>query len=162
MIEIETDLSKEFKMQEELDQQIVRKHDLNLSAFQEERILAVFDEICELMNKMRFHKYWSNKSPEAQEDLLEEYVDTWHFILSIGNSLNVVTFHCGLDIRATYTQQFRAALFTANDIFTPIGWTLFTSIWKGLGHMMGFAADEVRAAYKQKYQVNIERQENDY
>jgi dimeric dUTPase (all-alpha-NTP-PPase superfamily) len=162
MIEIEADLSQEFKMQEELDQYIIQKRGLNLSILKDERILAVFDEVCELMNKMRFHKYWSNKAPEAKEDLLEEYVDTWHFILSNGNSIGVVQVHCGIDIRATYTKQFRAILFTANDIHTPIGWTLFVSLWKGLGHMMGFSPDEVRTAYKRKYQINVERQNNDY
>ena len=162
MIEIDTDLSKEFKMQAELDSYIVKKHTLNLKAVQDETVLAVFDEVCELMNKMRFHKYWSNKPPEAREELLEEYVDTWHFILSIGNRIGVVTFHCGIDVRATLTKQFRAALFTVNDIFTPIGWTLFVSLWKGLGCQMGFNPDEVRAAYQRKYQINIERQDNDY
>lgn len=164
MITMEIDLTKQFEMQKQLDDYIIKKHKINLLKIRDDRILSVMDEICELMNKMRFHKYWSkNKNPKVgREDLLEEYVDTWHFILSIGNEIEIPQVHYGLDIRRTFSIQFRAAVFVANDIYTPIGWTLFVSIWKGLGYMLKFTPEEVAAAYEKKYKENFERQDNDY
>jgi dimeric dUTPase (all-alpha-NTP-PPase superfamily) len=164
MIQMTADLKRFFDMQWELDDYIIEKHDLDLQAINDERVLSIFDEICELMNKMRFHKYWSNNPlPKvSRDDLIEEYVDTWHFILSIGNEIQMTTEHNGLDIRVTFAKQFRACLFVAHDIYTPIGWTLFVSLWKGLAYMMNFTDEEVVAAYERKYQVNIERQKNEY
>lgn len=163
MIELETDLKKQFDLQWMVDDMIYQKHNIE-SGYdkKEELILSVFDEICELMNKMRIHKFWSTKGMNDRADLIEEYVDTWHFALSIGNIIQVPTTHEGLMISKTFTSQFRTILFITNDIFTPIGWNLFISHWKGLGIMLGFSDAEVREAYDRKHKINIERQLNDY
>jgi dimeric dUTPase (all-alpha-NTP-PPase superfamily) len=163
MIGMTADLKTQFEMQAVVDNLIYEKHSIsNPWDKKEELILAVFDEICELMNRMRIHKFWSNKGMDAREKMIEEYVDTWHFLLSIGNIIEMPTTHFGIEIRQTFTQQFRSILFTANDIFTPIGWHLFTSQWKGLGHMMGYTEDEVIKAFERKHDINIRRQKNGY
>lgn len=161
MITMETDLSEEFEMQKSFDDMVYKNHSVTTIP-KDELILSIFDEVCELMNKMRIHKFWSNKGMNERADLIEEYVDTWHFLLSIGNHIQIPTTHYGIEIRQTFTQQFRTILFTANDVFSPIGWTLLVSQWKGLGHMLGFTDAEVRAAYKDKHKINIKRQREGY
>jgi dimeric dUTPase (all-alpha-NTP-PPase superfamily) len=163
MIEMESNLVKEFNMQEEVDQLIYKTHKVkDPNRKRDELILALFDEVCELMNKMRIHKFWSNKGMNERSDLLEEYVDTWHFLLSVGNIIGAPQEHYGLEIRKAFTNQFRVILFTLNDVFTPIGWQLVVSQWKGLGHMMGFTDEEVRAAFIRKHEINIKRQKEGY
>lgn len=163
MIEVQADLKVQFDLQWIADDIIYHMHNIQ-SGYdkKDELVLAVFDEICELMNKMRIHKFWSNKEMDERAELLEEYVDTWHFILSIGNIIQVPTSHFGIEIKKTFTDQFRAALFLANDVFTPIGWHLFTNHWKGLGVLMGFSDKEVIEAFNRKHDINVKRQLNGY
>jgi dimeric dUTPase (all-alpha-NTP-PPase superfamily) len=163
MITMQVDLNKQFEMQKVVDNLIHKNHDIaDPFEVKEEYILAIMDEICELMNKMRIHKFWSNKEMEAREVLLEEYVDIWHFLLAIGNMIQVPVEHYGIEIKPTFTQQFRGLLYVANDIFTPMGWHLFANQLKGLGIMMGFGEVEVIDAFKAKHDINIKRQQNGY
>ncbi|QFG05647.1 dUTPase [Bacillus phage 031MP004] len=163
MIEMNANLEEFFKKQQELDTFILESKGLELDNYRKNQLtLALFDEVCELLNKTRVHKFWSNKGMDEKAVLIEEYVDTWHFLLSVGNSLGVCTEHSGIISNKTFVEQFRAILFTMNDVFTPIGWTLVVSYWKGLGHMLGFTDDEVKDAYNRKYEINIQRQKEGY
>ena len=150
-------------MQREYDQFLCEKHNIEgMETVKDETVLALFDEICELMNKMRIHKYWSTKGMAERKVLLEEYVDTWHILLSVGNSIQTPTTHEGAYSLPDYTNTFRQLLFIANDIFTPVGWHLFVNMWKGLGQKMGFTAEEVEKAFVRKLKKNYRRQERGY
>ena len=46
-------------------------------------------EIGEFANATRCFKYWSNKSSEPQDIVLDEYVDGLHFFLSLGIDIDV-------------------------------------------------------------------------
>lgn len=164
MIETVINLADQFKKQAKLDAVINKNSGVkDPASIYDKKVLELYDEFCELMNKMRIHKYWSkNNAMGLKEDLLEEYVDGWHMLLSIGNDIDVPWEHGGIDIRQTFTQQFRAILFTANDVYRPIGWTLTVSLWKGLGVMLKFTPEEVTAAFEAKHSKNLERQANGY
>ena len=84
-------LEELFELQSDLDKYIVEKSigcvDHNDMDFLNDRILALFTEVAEFANASRCFKYWSKKSPESKERLLDEYVDILHFYLSIGNTM---------------------------------------------------------------------------
>src|SRR3982750_1200275 len=73
------------EMQEILDQRIMEEHGLEGKDLEDNKILALLVEICELANETRCFKHWSTKGPSKQSVLLEEYVDSLHFFLSIAN-----------------------------------------------------------------------------
>lgn len=59
------------------------------TGFLTERITALQVEVSELANETRCFKYWSTRQNQYdREKALKEYVDIFHFFLSIGNTLN--------------------------------------------------------------------------
>ncbi|AJC23677.1 MULTISPECIES: dUTP diphosphatase [Bacillus] len=109
--------------------------------------------------------------------LLEEYVDCLHFILSIGNRI-------GFDNGATIQQIMRRA--EERELETNIGigkafshlmslvygfyfsiedeWTYVMSFERflNLGKLLGFAPEQIEAAYMDKNAVNHQRQQEGY
>ena len=49
------------------------------------KILALQTEVSEFANATRCFKYWSNKAPESEDRQIDEWVDIFHFLLSIAN-----------------------------------------------------------------------------
>ena len=71
-----------FMMQKELDDFIEQTQNIQQDVFQEKG-LALMVELAELANETRCFKFWSTKGPSAREVILEEYVDSIHFILRL-------------------------------------------------------------------------------
>ena len=69
------DLTPLYVKQAELDQRIADNHHVSYETTRERRILALLVEIGEFANATRCFKYWSNKPSEAQDIVLDEYVD---------------------------------------------------------------------------------------
>ena len=78
------DLTNLYQKQAELDARIAENHNVSYETTRERRILALLVEIGEFANATRCFKYWSNKPSEAQDIVLDEYVDGLHFFLSLG------------------------------------------------------------------------------
>ena len=76
-------LSQLFTMQQELDSFIQKNREVKRDVFQEKG-LALLVELAELANETRSFKFWSAKGPSEIEVILEEYVDSIHFLLSLG------------------------------------------------------------------------------
>ena len=83
------DLTPLYVKQAELDQRIAENHHVSYETTRERRILALLVEIGEFANATRCFKYWSNKPSEAQDIVLDEYVDGLHFFLSLGIDIKV-------------------------------------------------------------------------
>ena len=78
------ELTNLYKKQAELDARIAENHNVSYETTRERRILALLVEIGELANATRCFKYWSNKSSEPRDIVLDEYADGLHFFLSLG------------------------------------------------------------------------------
>ena len=78
------DLVNLYQKQAELDARIAENHHVSYATTRERRILALLVEFGEFANATRCFKYWSNKPSEAQDIVLDEYVDGLHFFLSLG------------------------------------------------------------------------------
>ncbi|MCQ2800574.1 MAG: dUTP diphosphatase [Bacilli bacterium] len=83
------DLSKLYIKQAELDKRIAENHNISYATTRKRRTLALLVEIGEFANATRCFKYWSNKSSEPLDIVLDEYVDGLHFFLSLGIDINV-------------------------------------------------------------------------
>lgn len=106
---------------------------------------------------------------EECNPLLVETVDTLHFILSIGNDLNIN--HQLVEdtpVRAydDITQQFIVLSHTASCIAMWNDKQLYyletIKLFKGLVHLLGFTEEQLEAAYYEKNKINHERQETNY
>ena len=86
---MQIDLYNLYQKQAELDKRIADNHGITYATTRERRILALLVEIGEFANATRCFKYWSNKSSEPQDIVLDEYVDGLHFFLSLGIDINV-------------------------------------------------------------------------
>lgn len=157
------DLTLMFGMQKELDEKIIHEFGWASEELHVHRKLSFIDEVAELMNKTRVHKYWSHKKMAERDDLLEEYVDGWHFLLTIGNDLKVPTKFYSEPKPMTLLESFEAIYTTATIMYSPIGWQLTTTLFMGLGEGLGFDWEEdVVPAYFKKYKINQQRLKNGY
>ena len=76
-------LTKLYSMQRGLDSYIQQQRDEQSDVFLEKG-LALLVELAELANETRCFKFWSLKGPSENTIILEEYVDSIHFLLSLG------------------------------------------------------------------------------
>ena len=86
---MQIDLSNLYQKQAELDQRIADNHNVSYKTTRPRRTLALLVEIGEFAYATRCFKYWSNKSSEPQDIVLDEYVDGLHFFLSLGVDIGV-------------------------------------------------------------------------
>src|SRR3954451_21625663 len=73
------------EMQKVLDDRIIKEHQLEDKNLEENKLLGLLVEISELANETRCFKHWSKKGPSGVSLLLEEFVDSLRFFLSIAN-----------------------------------------------------------------------------
>ncbi|WP_077616753.1 dUTP diphosphatase [Caenibacillus caldisaponilyticus] len=189
------DLSKMFEAQRELDEHIEREHPRRTGEDRlAKKILALLVELGELVNEWRGFKFWSNdqeprtrhlepdiehfdKTREARwiesNPLLEEYVDCLHFILSIGNEINMNEVYEDEEPKPLYCEDIIDQFIVVNDWVNSLYYRrhedvngemydLVFAYFLGLGEMLGFTWEEVEKAYFEKNAVNHERQESGY
>ena len=99
--------------------------------------------------------------------LLEEYVDCLHFILSIGNDLEVDINKCRIDNykNDTVIEQFKDMFNVVCDLHddkTDIQWSIVIGFYLGLGEMLGFYWEQITDAYYAKNAINHQRQTDKY
>ncbi|WP_421380358.1 dUTP diphosphatase [Bacillus salacetis] len=156
-----------FEMQRELDSYIEKEHGLEDADLFHKKIMALLVEVGELANETRCFKFWSTKPSSEKSIILEEFVDGVHFILSLGINIGIQHF----ELRgANYaekdvTKQFLEIYTAINDFGSRRSVTEYDQLvhqYFYLGELLGFSHEEVVKAYKQKNEVNYQRQQEGY
>ncbi|ADU31432.1 dUTP diphosphatase [Evansella cellulosilytica] len=160
-----------YKMQKQLDNHIEAKHQLEDENVLDRKILAFHVELAELANETRCFKFWSEKAPSDDAIILEEYVDGIHFILSIGIEYgydNETMFEAPKQTKKTGEAlvPYFFEVINATSLLREKGDKtsfdhLFTS-YLTLGEALGFSANNIIDAYKNKNEVNYQRQQQGY
>lgn len=65
----------------------IAKHTYNKNYFLSDRLTALNVEVAELIQEVGHFKYWKKNKEESREKILDEFIDVFHFWLSIGNTL---------------------------------------------------------------------------
>jgi len=154
-----------FEMQRELDKFIENTQRINRDVFKEKG-LALMIELAELANETRCFKFWSTKGPSEREIILEEFVDSIHFLLSLGNEK-------GLSLKAWPEVKQKEDLTnwflrTQEAILTFIQnptMNSYQSVWQYYGVLafnLNFTLEDIIQAYLAKNEKNYERQRNGY
>ncbi len=161
------DISKIVELQQRLDRRIYNKFDLIESSTFSKRKLALIVELSELANEVRCFKFWSLKEPSSNNIILEEFVDCFHFIVSLG-----LTMHADfmkVDFKdnscdSCLTTQFTNIISMCSNLTIEnlnLYYDLFNEI-NTLAFNLGFTSNEIYDAYISKNEVNHLRQDNDY
>ncbi|WP_071395185.1 dUTP diphosphatase [Bacillus tuaregi] len=162
------------EMQKILDERIVREHSLEGKNIAENKVLALLVEISELANETRCFKHWSTKGASENQVLLEEYVDSLHFFLSIAND-----YEYDVDrLLEIYTNELKQAgeertlvasfiLVTEKIVMMNKEKDAYHYInafvaYLELGTRLGFTPEEIEQAYIRKNEINHQRQDNGY
>lgn len=157
--------SELFEMQRALDSFIQQTQNIKRDVF-EEKGLALLIELAELANETRCFKFWSTKGPSERDVLLEEFVDSIHFLLSLGNEKGYTLdewpeIQKEEDLTSWFikTQQ---AILTFIDQSTE---EHYVQVWKYYGVLafnLGFSIEDITQAYILKNEKNYERQRTGY
>ena len=160
------DLTNLYQKQAELDARIAENHNVSYETTRERRILALLVEIGEFANVTRCFKYWSNKPSEAQDIVLDEYVDGLHFFLSLGIDIKTS--------KKTYNHTKHADNLTKQILETYRLATLFYKNQDEKSYIKAFQAfinitvllkvrwSVVEKAYYKKLGENYHRQDTNY
>lgn len=154
-----------FNMQRELDAFIEGSKEITYDVF-EEKSLALLIELSELANETRCFKYWSTKGASPQSVLLEEFVDSIHFMLSLGIMKG---FTCdqwqGKKEKVKLTTLFIDTQRVILQFIAEPTQAHYEKIWQNyysLAYNLDFDAAAITDAYIQKNQKNYERQRTGY
>lgn len=155
-----------FQMQKKLDEYIVRNNKLEGKDLFDEKYLALLVEIGELANETRCFKYWSTKPSSQKQDILEEFVDGIHFLMSLGIEKNydftVTTIE---KTTMNVTEQFNfiyASCVKFKQEPTEENYVAMFSAYLQLGELLGFSLEDIKNSYYEKNKVNYERQLQGY
>ncbi|MBD7943599.1 MULTISPECIES: dUTP diphosphatase [Psychrobacillus] len=159
-------LQKLFKMQRELDSYIETNMKVNEDVFQRKG-LALIVELAELANETRCFKFWSNKGASEREVILEEYVDSIHFLLSLGieKKLDYLEVWPQSNLKQEITEIFLMTNSAILDFLTNPSENRYEKVWimyGAIAEKLGFSSEEVLNAYISKNETNYERQKNGY
>lgn len=155
-----------FAVQKKLNERIVEEHQLDPATLKNKKYLALLTELGELANETRCFKYWSVKPPSPREKILEEYVDCFHFILTIGldNGYEAITPEYPFEIE-DLTTHFINLFLAVNElvaISSINSYEVLVEDFFALGVALGLSWDEVVEAYLAKNEINHQRQDHRY
>jgi dimeric dUTPase (all-alpha-NTP-PPase superfamily) len=172
-------LEKLFETQKELDNKIPYSEYDRL----DKKLVALVVEVSEWANENRWFKFWSKdqtprtrKSRTPYMDIddadfynpsLEELVDGWHFIFSIGNEIEFDCYEWQLEPvkERDLTYQFMKINQCITDLWEDTSAHTYANLFEhylGLTKMLGFTWEEVEQAYFTKNAINHQRQESGY
>lgn len=154
-----------FEMQHALDQFIEETQNVQKDVF-EEKGLALLVELSELANETRCFKFWSTKGPSEREVILEEFVDSIHFILSLGNMRGFrLTEWPNLQQKRELTPLFIELTQVVLTFINEQTEASYKALWNNysvLAYNLGFTVEDILEAYKAKNEKNYERQRSGY
>lgn len=155
-----------FNMQRDLDSFIQSNRLVEGDIFRQKG-LALLVELAELANETRCFKFWSAKGPSERSVILEEYVDSIHFLLSLGIEKELETLERWPKAVAErdLTELFlgtQAAIHTFIEDYSMPNYERVWSWYGALALALEFDYDEVLEAYIAKNQTNYDRQKQGY
>lgn len=158
-------LQKLFEMQQQLDQFIEETQQVTQDVFKEKG-LALLVELAELANETRCFKFWSTKGASERSVILEEFVDSIHFLLSLGNMRGysieqwpLIEQHTDLTMAFIRTNN---AIGSFVDSPSKEGYLVIWQHYSVIAYNLNFSLDDIIGAYIVKNEKNYERQRSGY
>ena len=160
------DLTDLYNKQRELDLNIANNHNITYESTRNKRTLALLVELGEFANATRTFKYWSNKSGESKERILDEFADGLHFLLSLGidqhyeiDTVEVLDDDKSLTDNLLETYNLTSIFYSSQTQSNYL--RAFISYLRAL-YKLGYTWQEARDAYYLKLEENFNRQKTNY
>ena len=155
-----------YVIQEQLNERIVKEHNLKAEDLTNDRFMALLVELGELANETRCFKYWSLKAPSNREVIIEEFSDVLHFLLTIGIQLEKppLSFY-DKKTDKTLTELFLSMYNDINIVRTLSSKFVFIRLYNTLmliGQKLGFNEKDIYDSYLEKNKLNHKRQDYGY
>ncbi|MBD5445910.1 MAG: hypothetical protein HDR31_01160 [Mycoplasma sp.] len=156
-----------FLLQEKLDNVVHKNHNIKnpMDVFIQ-RKLALAVEIAELANEVKCFKYWSVKKGYNKEKIGDEYADVLHFILShaiyLNSKKNEYSISGKIYDKQDLTKFFLKLLELSSQLSNPSDCEIFLSIFFEISTSLSLSVDDIINFYKNKNDVNLQRQKNKY
>lgn len=154
-----------FEMQKQLDKFIEETQNITQDVFQEKG-LALLVELAELANETRCFKFWSTKGPSERDVILEEFVDSIHFMLSLGYMREFYLDEWPVvEEKQELTPWFIHMTSTVLVFLKEQTLETYIDVWNAysvLAFNLGFTVEDITSAYIAKNEKNYERQRNGY
>ena len=166
-MKIKIDLRNISEKQKILDKYILERNNLkeNEEIF-DKKIIALFVELGEFANELKFFKYWSKKEKSADEIILDEFVDIIHFLISIANNLNYNDWK--LEI-STENKKIELIFLEIINLITILQKNKDNKILKEIiikvleiGIIYNFKIEKIFDSYQLKNEINFVRQNTNY
>lgn len=159
-------LKEMYQKQLELDNEIANNHHINYEETKEKRILALLVELGELANATRCFKFWSFKSSEVKERVLDEYADGLHFLLSIGLAYGYVVDSIEVTEKTgDLTSSILESYHYINEFYNDRSLVKYLKAFEGYLKILtklGCSWSEAYDAYFIKLKENHHRQDSNY
>lgn len=155
-----------YTIQEELNNRIIKEHNLKNKDLRDDRFMALLVELGELANETRSFKYWSLKKPSPKAVIMEEFSDVLHFLLTIGLDLEKprLSFY-DRESDKNLTQLFLSMYNDINIIRTLKSKFVYIRLYNTfmlIGEKLGFSEQDIYDSYLEKNKINHKRQDYGY
>lgn len=144
-------LNKLFDLQQDLNYRLVEGHDLDEYVLSQRKALGLHVQIGKLANSTNCFKFWNKKDSIDRKVVLEDYLYSLFFILSIGLD------KCYTDINLNprhseycLTDQFLTLYIDINDLVITSSKDHYKTIFDdflSLGLSLGFTDEEIENTY---------------
>lgn len=158
------DLSKIIEQQKLLDKEIEIAHSIDTDNT-DKMIIALYTEIGEFANEVQSFKYWKKQKTINQNNLLEEYADGLHFLMSFGIKLNCDSSIEPITVSQDINDQFLAMFDSVSKMSKKISKKKVQesiAIYLGLAKLLNISDEQINVAYTMKNKKNFERIKNNY
>lgn len=155
-----------YTIQEQLNNRIVKEHNLENKDLRDDRFMALLVELGELANETRSFKYWSLKKPSPKSVIIEEFSDVLHFLLTIGLDLEKprLSFY-DRESDKNLTELFLSMYNDINIIRTLKSKFVYIRLYNTfmlIGEKLGFSEQDIYESYLEKNKINHKRQDHGY
>ncbi len=128
-------------------------------------LIALYTEIGEFANEVQSFKYWKKSKKINQDNLLEEYADGLHFLMSFAIKLNVNSIINPLiissDINKQFLEMFKIVTKMSKKL-TKSNVQKAVAIYLGLASILEISEEKINEVYTLKNKKNFERLKNNY
>ncbi|MCM3711788.1 dUTP diphosphatase [Sporosarcina luteola] len=160
------ELATLFTMQRQLDAYIQKNQFVTEDVFKEKG-LALLVELAELANETKCFKFWSSKGPSERNVILEEYVDSIHFLLSLGieKELDSLEVWPIVEVDGDLTELFLQTVNAIQEFLVATDMQSYKNIWIHYGaiaNRLEISYEEIMKAYVDKNEENYKRQQTGY
>ena len=156
-------LNQIYKLQKELDETIFKKFSLtDKESLRNKKLLGLIAEITKLAEATKSFKYWSRSLPATKEELLDEYANGLHFLLSSCLDVEVDMAEKFPKVKPDddLSELFLKIIKLAIDLsinFSKDNIKLLLVYYLYLGERLGFSTGEILEAYIKINKINIEK-----